>query len=165
MSEEGGEDQEQPITKRTGGTTVEDIMTHDVITIEQGQSVGDAINVFLKHKISGAPVVNLQHKVISVISEFDLMKFVVMGGPLVKVSDYIPKLVDQDDIVAVKKTDPIKSVFQKLLKKPIKRVIVLDATGRLQGIVSRKNILRVFADSYDDDNEDDDKKESQEKTE
>ncbi len=61
---------------------VSDIMTHNVVTINQDVPVEDAANIMVSRKIGGLPVVDDKGVVVGVITETDIFKaFVeIMGG-------------------------------------------------------------------------------------
>lgn len=51
----------------------EDIMTREVITVNENASVRELASLFISHDISGAPVVDTAGKVIGVVTENDLI--------------------------------------------------------------------------------------------
>ncbi len=55
-------------------TTLRDVMTADVVTVEPGMSLRDAIEVLRKWGVSGAPVV-ASGRVLGVVSATDLLEF------------------------------------------------------------------------------------------
>ena len=60
---------------------ISDIMTHNVLTINQDTPIEDAANLMVTHKIGGVPVVDNSGKVVGVITETDIFKaFVEMLG-------------------------------------------------------------------------------------
>lgn len=128
---------------------VKTIMTEDVVPIMPSMSLIEVINLFIEKNISGAPIVDEKNKVISVISEVDLMKFALMGSVKIKVAKYMNKLASFEDIVSVQPDDPVTKVYKQFFQKPVRRVIVIDKDGYLKGVVSRKNILKVFANLPD----------------
>ncbi len=124
--------------------TVEKIMTVNVTTLDAQMSIQEIIELFLQEKISGAPVVDKQRKVLSIVSEADLMKIAALNGldiPLQKVLSTLPKA---EQLITVKRTELFKDVFKQFLTNPVRRVIVVDDVFRLQGIVSRRNLIRAF---------------------
>ena len=56
---------------------VKEIMTHDPITISQGDTIGEAAQVMLDHKISGLPVVDREGKLVGIITESDIFRILV----------------------------------------------------------------------------------------
>jgi CBS domain-containing protein len=51
-----------------------DIMTNAVVTVTPDVRVDDVARLFLKHHISGVPVVNAENEVLGIVSEGDLMR-------------------------------------------------------------------------------------------
>ncbi len=61
---------------------ISDIMTHNVLTINQDTPIEDAANLMVTHKIGGVPVIDDSGKVVGVITETDIFRaFVeILGG-------------------------------------------------------------------------------------
>lgn len=57
--------------------TVEKIMTKNVATINEDQSVGIAAQMMLEQKLSGLPVLDTKGKLVGIITESDIFKMVV----------------------------------------------------------------------------------------
>ena len=127
-----------------GDFKVGDIMTSHVHTLQPSMTVRSAINLLLNNKVSGAPLVDPQGRVLSVVSESDLIKFAAMGQLDTELVALQSKLVAASKVIAVRKGDSFREVFKQFLTKPVRRVIVVDDMGKLQGIVSRSNLLRAF---------------------
>ena len=53
---------------------VRDIMTSNIVTFTEEQSIHDVMEALIKHRISGGPVVNEKGQLIGIISEGDCMK-------------------------------------------------------------------------------------------
>jgi len=122
---------------------VSDFMTKDLITFKPNQSVEDVVNVLIKHRISGGPVVNEKNELIGVISEGDCIK---------QISDsrYYNMPVENNSIekhmaTNVETIDGNLNVFdsakQFLESKRRRFPIVQD--GKLVGQISQKDILKA----------------------
>ena len=98
-------------------------------------------------QISGAPIIDQNAKVISVISQSDLLQFIALDGMTKTVNTYLPKLPQIEDLVSVRKTDLFRDVFRQFLVKPVGRIIVTDGNGGLQGLVSKSNLLKAFKEA------------------
>lgn len=60
---------------------ISDIMTHNVLTLQQDTPIEDAANLMVTHKIGGVPIVDDSGKVVGVITETDIFRaFVEMLG-------------------------------------------------------------------------------------
>ncbi|MEK7689594.1 MAG: CBS domain-containing protein [Bdellovibrionota bacterium] len=124
--------------------SVESLMTGDVICLTPTMTIRESIETLINNRISGAPVVAGDKTVLTVVSESDLMKFAAMNMLETTVQTIMDKLVPASKVVAVRRQDTFKDVFKLFLTNRIRRVVVTDSSGRIQGIVSRSNILKAF---------------------
>lgn len=119
-------------------------MTQQVHSVLPTMTVGEAVNMLLTYKISGAPIVNQTGVVMSVITEGDLLKLTAAVGLDKKISTCLEKLVPADKIHTINKSETCLEAYKMFLKLGVHRLIVADANGKLQGIVSRSNVLKIF---------------------
>ncbi|MGD1842087.1 MAG: CBS domain-containing protein [Thermonemataceae bacterium] len=126
---------------------VTDYMTsiNRLITFTPEQNIMDAINLMLKHKITGAPVLNRVGDIIGIISEKDCLKVILkatyyndMPG---KVEDYM-----STSVTSVDEDKNVEEVAEMFIDNHFKRFPVVDKRGRLIGQVSRYDILRATQD-------------------
>ena len=124
-------------------SSVADHMTKTLITFRPDQSIEEAMDIMIKKRISGGPVVNEKNELVGVISEGDCLKQVVKGKYLNspveqgKISDHMVK-----DVITI---DPELDVFQaarKFLDLRIRRFPVLQE-GKLVGQISQKDIMKA----------------------
>ena len=127
-------------------TKIEKIMIANVHCVTLDMSVRDAITVLLKNKISGAPVIDVSRVVVSVVSEGDLLKLAASAGLDKKIGICLQKLIKNDKVVTLKRSDSFADAYKIFLTHPVHRIIVTDGSGKLQGIVSRSNVLRLLVD-------------------
>ncbi|UXX78216.1 CBS domain-containing protein [Reichenbachiella carrageenanivorans] len=131
-------------TIETQPVSVSDYMSTRLITFHPDQSIMEVVEQLLKHKISGAPVVNDQKELCGIISEGDCLKEVVKGKyhnhPIMdgKVSDHMAK-----NVITIHPGLNIFEAAQMFLEKKIRRFPVLDETGKLVGQISQKDIMRA----------------------
>lgn len=122
---------------------VGEIMSSPVIMLYASYTVEESMRILIQREISGAPVVDQNRRLITVVSEIDLMKFAVLGGSERPLSDYFRELTPPNAVITVRKEEKFLEAFRELLVNPVRRVVVVDVTGKVQGIVSRRNILRA----------------------
>ena len=110
--------------------TAADIMTRSVVTLLLTSDIYDAVRTLLKHKISGAPVVDENQKLVGVLSEKDCLKVLVgaalEGLPEGRVSDYMTR-----DVETIGPSSSLYEVVHRFISRPYRRLPVVDDTGRV----------------------------------
>ena len=140
-----------------------DVMVNDVITLRPDDTVQKAAKVLLDHRISGAPVIDAEGRLVGMLSEGDLMRRSEIGTerrqswwlkllslPEIEARDFVKahavKVADvmTRQVVTATESHTLGELASLLEKHGIKRVpIVRDK--RVIGIVSRANLLQAFA--------------------
>ena len=140
-----------------------DVMTTNVVTVQQGTGVPEIARLLLKHRISAVPVVDSDQRILGIVSEGDLMRraetdtesrhswwLEAMLSTEDKASEYIRTHgrkagdVMTRDVIGVTEDTPLDEIAGLLEKHHVKRVPV-TRDGRLIGIVSRANLLHGLA--------------------
>ncbi len=139
-----------------------DIMTPDVICVRPDTPLDELVDLLLRNRISGAPVVE-NDTIVGIISEGDLLRRAETGtekrrSQLLELvsstatiaADYVRTHgrkvgeVMTTDVITVTPDTPIAEIADILETKRIKRVPVVR-DGKLLGIVTRANLLRALA--------------------
>lgn len=126
---------------------VTEYMTQDVITFHPDQSIAEAMDIFLNNKISGAPVVDNNGKIVGILSEVDCLKIMVdeayhnLPHGKISVEQYM-----SSSISSVMITSDVLDVASKFLNTHFRRFPVVDHNGKLCGQVSRRDILQATRD-------------------
>ncbi len=140
-----------------------DVMVSPVVTLDATATIGDAVQLFLKHGISAVPVVDDQGRLMGMVSEGDLTHRCEIGtarqrslllrlltGNSALAADYVKvhatgvaHLMTRDIVVAAPET-PLNEIAMMMEQHSIKRVPIVRA-GRLVGIVSRANMVQAIA--------------------
>ena len=123
-----------------------DLMTIPVYVARHHMSVEQVMEMLIDNGISGAPVVDVNNRVISVVTEFDLMKLCASGMARKMMSDVLDSLPSQVELKTVDKSSSFVHIFKMFQQYRIRRILVVDSTGRLQGIISRRDVIRLFLD-------------------
>lgn len=123
------------------------MMTATVLTITPAMTIRESIKLILTNKISGAPVIDNNKKVMTVVSEGDLLRLAAGSGLDKTIFQCMTKLTKMDKLLTVCKTDSFAEAYKKFLANTVHRLIVVDDIGRLEGIVTRSTILRVLVDT------------------
>jgi CBS domain-containing protein len=111
-----------------------DVMTTNVVSVSPTESVDEAARLLTFHDVSGLPVCE-GRRVVGVVSEADLIG---KSGATVGEVMTAPALT-------VSETTSLESVAEQLTQRRIRRLPVVDGTGDLVGVVSRRDVLRWAA--------------------
>jgi CBS domain-containing protein len=144
---------------------VRDAMTREVATVPPDMAVEEVARFLLERHISAAPVLDEQGRIMGIISEGDLIRRPEIGaqrqrswwlalisspqdlaGEYVKTHGHRASDVMTQNVISVGEDTPLGEVAGLLEKYRVKRVPVVR-DGRLVGIISRADILRVLAAS------------------
>jgi len=122
-------------------------MATELFTFSEETEIIDVIDTLLEKRISGAPVLNTKGEIIGVIDDKDCLGTIVdsvyHNAPIrkKKVSSYMTDVYKTINIDA-----DIVDAANEFLKSNYKRLLVIDASGKLKGQISRRDILRAIKD-------------------
>ncbi|WP_412078698.1 CBS domain-containing protein [Streptomyces xanthophaeus] len=135
---------------------VSELMTREVITVPQSAAFKDIVRTLLEHQVSSVPVVDSAGHPLGLISEGDLLPKSAGQG------DYFRSLPAreawQEDRSEGLRAEELMSAppvcagpdwtvaeAARLMEaQGVKRLLVVDETDALVGIVSRRDLLRIF---------------------
>ncbi|MFE9171743.1 CBS domain-containing protein [Streptomyces kebangsaanensis] len=139
------------------------VMTDEVVRAEYGTSFKEVARLLADHRISGLPVVDEDEHVIGVISETDLMarqaqtpdrrepgrhfRALLTGTArrrAVKAKARTAGQLMTEPPVTVHADDTIVEAARTMAERHVERLPVIDEEDRLVGIVTRRDLLRVF---------------------
>ncbi len=134
--------------KKPPVATASDIMTRDLIMLQPDQAIRSAIDLLLRHRISGAPVVDEGRRLLGTLSEGDCLRAISAGsydGEPVKGEQRVRDLMNHTPLTVTSSTD-IYAITQTFVKNEVRRLPVVD-NGRVVGQVSRRDVLRVICNA------------------
>jgi len=120
---------------------VQDIMTTDVVTVNQYATAECAIRTLLEHDISGAPAVDDNDQLVGIITEFQLLEAIY--APEVK--QHIVRDLMTKTVFTVEEHTSLVDVTDKLVFLRIRRIPVVRGR-RVVGIVARRDLIRYVVD-------------------
>ncbi len=127
---------------------LKDIMTRPVVSVTLSHTVYQVLQMAKEKNVTGFPIVDIDNKVVGVVSTLDLITDVTVGKLHLKLGE-LPLLIKvEKDVVQFHEGTPVKEALLALIKHRIGRIIVTDSRDRLCGIVSRKDLIRFFIDIY-----------------
>lgn len=127
---------------------VKDIMIQPVCTINAQMKLWEVAEMFIGHKISGAPVVDSAGRVITVMGEGVTLRLAATEGLDATIAHCLPKMTPATQIIKVLPTDTFADAYKLFLKHGVHRLPVVDGNGHLKGIISRSMILKIFVEAH-----------------
>lgn len=140
-----------------------EIMTSDVIVVNENATIDEVSKIFVDKNISGLPVVNQYNKLVGVISEGDLVykqkpvrppMFINLFDGLIpidrkefqedmkRIAAYkVGDLMSKPPIYAYEDT-PISEIAELIINKKVNRVPIVNEVHEVVGLISRHDIIR-----------------------
>ncbi|PWU52165.1 hypothetical protein DLE60_31710 [Micromonospora globispora] len=137
---------------------VGDVMTRDVVTVGEDAPYRQIVDVLIRRGISAVPVVDSFRRVLGVVSEADLLHKIERSGhpderrvfegrrrrtAREKADALVAKDLMTAPAVTAQAEAPLPAAARLMDREAVKRLPVLDDLGRLVGIVTRSDLLRV----------------------
>jgi len=141
----------------------EHVMSSDIVSIQLGATVRDAVALFQESTLHDFPVVDADGRPVGIVTARSILHFAVpayasvdllaimKGGPdigsvyknLEAVLDHPIKKVIEEDFEVVKATMPTSAVAAMLinLKSDTSNILVVNDAGKLIGIISARDII------------------------
>ncbi|NET55938.1 MAG: CBS domain-containing protein [Symploca sp. SIO2E6] len=152
--------------------TVAEVMTRDPIMVEPQTPIKEAIKLIAEHRISGLPVVDETGNLVGVISETDLLwqetgveppvyimfldSVIYLENParydkeLHKALGQTVGEVMSNEPSTVKPDQPLRQAARLMQEKSIRRLPVIDDSGKVIGILTPGDIVRAMAAKFDE---------------
>ena len=152
--------------------TLADAMSKEVLTVYEGWSIKRLSQFFLKHNISGAPVIASDDELVGVVSQSDIIRFESMdpdkqeiiklvrqhygpfGGPIDeseirriqdRASDYCTvNSIMTSKVISLDINSSLENAYKMILSKQVHRLFITQ-DGLLIGVLTAMDILRIIA--------------------
>lgn len=145
-------------------TNVADLMTTEVVSVDETAGFKQMVELIKQHRISALPVVDGQRRVMGVVSEADLIlkeDRIDLGEQHVfeshrrrqereRAGGTTARELASVPAVTIGPGDSVREAAKLMHDRAIRRLPVVDGDGRLVGVISRSDVLRVFMRSDDE---------------
>jgi CBS domain-containing protein len=140
---------------------VKDVMTIKVISVDRDTPFATIAAALRQYHVSAFPVLDENGQVVGVVSESDLLAKLALGGGDEQMPGMITGMLRHKQLekargitagdlmtappVTVFPGDTVEHAARLMYLRGVKRLPVVDADNRLAGIVSRTDVLAVYA--------------------
>jgi CBS domain-containing protein len=137
---------------------VGDVMTREVVSVAADMGYKQIADLMVRHAVSAVPVVDAERHVLGVVSEADLLAKLeyadrvprhvlttrrMRNGRTKAAGDTAGDLMTAPP-VTIRATETVTGAARLMEAARIKRIPVVDEDGRLVGIVSRRDLVRLY---------------------
>jgi sulfide:quinone oxidoreductase len=142
--------------RRARTMQVRDLMTQDVVTVRAGASLTEAARLMTQHKISGLPVVDVDDRVVGVLTESDFVcaleacntsavrqAFELLCRRSPRMGTTVDNIMTRN-AVTIGEDETLQQAAERMEQHGIKRLIVTDPQQRLRGVLSRADLMKLF---------------------
>jgi len=118
----------------------------NVVTVLKDTPLYVVLNLLAERKISAVPVVDQNGSVIDIYCRSDVtslikqVTFDFLNSPVGEILEYKKK----EEIYTCHKSEALEKVLQRLMETRVYRLVCVDSTNRVEGIVSLSDILQCF---------------------
>ncbi len=129
----------------------EDLMTSDPVAVREAATVREAVHTFRVNDTRHLPVVNADHEMVGMLSDRDLRGLAfpeVVDGEWIGIIQAALEApiatVMSSNALSVRSDAEASEIVEIMLDHKIGAVPVVDADGKLVGIVSYVDVLRML---------------------
>ena len=123
--------------------TAAEIMTRDVITVQAEAPLREALFKLVENKISGMPVVNEDDELVGIITEKDMLNYILSGSlPQTVVKEAMTK-----EVISFPPDTSYEKLCLDLIKHTFRRFLIVEGK-KVVGIVARRDLLREVSRFY-----------------
>lgn len=132
---------------------VKNRMSRDPVAVASSASIAEALRVVRHHRMRHLPVVD-EGELVGIVSDRDLR--LAMPSPLGAETPEFVALVESTpveaimarDVITAGPTDTLEDAAIRMCRSRVGALPVVDAAGRLVGILSEKDILGAFVEVF-----------------
>jgi CBS domain-containing protein/anti-sigma regulatory factor (Ser/Thr protein kinase) len=126
---------------------VNEVMTSDPVSLSPEMRMQDALEIFRSKRISGAPVITKNGNLVGILSMEDLIRCLISGDMESSVNKYMTT-----KLITINQTDPVIEALKKFVATNFGRLLVINQTQQLVGILTKGDInqglLRALESDY-----------------
>ena len=126
------------------------VMVKDVVTVHPQDTLDTVIEILVDKNITGIPVVNEDKTLAGIITEKDILKYMLEQNSISPLTD--SNLCEHTvyhamtaKVVAFDAITPLTEICQCLISQPFRRVPIIDKDRKLVGIISRRDIIATIS--------------------
>ncbi len=136
-----------------------EFMTSDILTIRASDSMAEAYRIMHAKGVRHLPVIDERNKIVGILSDRDIQRAMTVK----KISNFqqevqIDASVPVEDFMSwpvycVAESTPILRVAEEMLAQKVSAFLVEDITGKIKGIITTDDLLKLIIEITRSENE------------
>lgn len=118
-------------------------MSAEILTVPSDSTVEETLRLLVSQRVTGLPVVDSRGKMVGLVSEFDILKQ-ISSCKNVDSKFFRSRIKFTKKVESVKDTTPLEKIVERFITKKFRRLPVVDSKGKLLGIITRRDLMRVY---------------------
>lgn len=120
------------------GSATGELMSRDVVTVNAGTTVAEALKTFADHSFHSLPLIDDSGRALGVVQEEALLDAISNGGitPESPLRDF-----QVSQLPSVRPETPVSETVERFCRSGKKKLLVVDGDGRLCGILTLIDLL------------------------
>ncbi|GHG48389.1 CBS domain-containing protein [Streptomyces platensis] len=119
--------------------TVADLMTPEAVVVQRGTPFKEIARLLDEYDITAVPVLDENDQPVGVVSEADLLR-----RQIAKLGATTAEAIMTSPAVVARPGWSVVEAAKTMEKKRVKRLPVVDDSGRLIGVISRSDLVQLF---------------------
>ena len=116
-----------------------EIMTTDVVAVNEETPVDRVIELLVAHDITGIPVVDGENRLVGIVTEKNVLNVLSSGSGVSRTAGACMTR----DVVSFDENDDVIAICECLVNNHFRRVPILSH-GKLVGIISRRDLIHYI---------------------
>lgn len=125
----------------------------NIKTIRQDTRLMEALNLFVSTRVSALPVVDDQGKLVNIYSKFDVIDLAAektytnLDVTVTEALNYRSSRFS--GVASCQKNESLSTIMERIVKKEVHRLVVVDAENKVTGVISLSDILTFIVLNQD----------------
>lgn len=138
-----------------GGKTARDVMTTPVLTIPVATNLREAAAIMREHNVKRLPVLDGTGALVGVVTRVGILRALANAAEVELALPALPSGLFLTtageavitDVPTTHPQTPLAQAVEQLMASPLRRVVVLDDTGKVCGILLDRDMLTALTDN------------------
>ncbi|MFQ5711655.1 MAG: CBS domain-containing protein [Candidatus Geothermarchaeales archaeon] len=129
-------------------STVGDVMTRSVVTLRPESSLIQARDLMQTHNIARIVVVDEDYRPKGIVTQKDVIRVALADSTQRDLKEISVSEAMTSELIVVKPETSISECAKILVEHGISSLIIVDADGKLQGIITKSDLCRHFGEAF-----------------